>query len=504
MGPSIESFPDIPQILPHDKVFPIQIGTELFRLSGASISSDAPSYFSQFFEHQIEESEDGGGSVRTLYIDRDPITFKDISRHLQGYHIQPEDGSHFVKLFADAQFYNLPKLVSQLFESEIFIKIGNQNFQIPRDIFSSPGDSPNFFSLGFAVFFATPGETFPGLNRDGLLRPPSILPPTVPNRSAVVFSDILHLLRGYPLHIRNEAHRATLLRDCRYFHLRGLEQKLIPHQISYNLKRTRSEIVLRLEDIKPSGVSVVNDATPADRSGLAGWVHYMRPFADEEAYELILEIGGGNTRINFRTMRADFRNQARARISSLFQVIANKMNLPTTQPLGLLMMSGGATSQGVSPGNTPLSEDQVKIRIENDAHIVLDGDDYVGDRSEFGNEDDNDREDADSRPAGLQHPSATSTPSGLIRTELSPSWMQPAQAPQLGRASSSMPATKKRKRRGSLDDFGEWIIRTGQWRLRVQPHADAKGGVTVILTAVKLDAFSGEHGRNAQRPFLTA
>lgn len=31
---------DIPDILPHERVFPIQIGSELFRLSGASISSD--------------------------------------------------------------------------------------------------------------------------------------------------------------------------------------------------------------------------------------------------------------------------------------------------------------------------------------------------------------------------------------------------------------------------------------------------------------------------------
>lgn len=31
---------DIPLILPHEKVFPIQIGSECFRLSGASISSD--------------------------------------------------------------------------------------------------------------------------------------------------------------------------------------------------------------------------------------------------------------------------------------------------------------------------------------------------------------------------------------------------------------------------------------------------------------------------------
>jgi hypothetical protein len=30
----------IPNILPHERVFPIQIGCELFKLSGASISSD--------------------------------------------------------------------------------------------------------------------------------------------------------------------------------------------------------------------------------------------------------------------------------------------------------------------------------------------------------------------------------------------------------------------------------------------------------------------------------
>jgi hypothetical protein len=44
--------------------------------------------------------------VRTLYIDRDPATFCDISLHLQGYHIEPRDGSHFVKLLADAQFFS--------------------------------------------------------------------------------------------------------------------------------------------------------------------------------------------------------------------------------------------------------------------------------------------------------------------------------------------------------------------------------------------------------------
>lgn len=38
--PTRASFTDVPHILPHEKVFSIQIGSQLFRLSGASISSD--------------------------------------------------------------------------------------------------------------------------------------------------------------------------------------------------------------------------------------------------------------------------------------------------------------------------------------------------------------------------------------------------------------------------------------------------------------------------------
>jgi len=74
----------------------------------------APSYFSQFFECQLKQAEDEGDdsrSVRTLYIDRDPVTFKDISLHLQGYHVSPRDASHFVKLFADAQFYSRKPII---------------------------------------------------------------------------------------------------------------------------------------------------------------------------------------------------------------------------------------------------------------------------------------------------------------------------------------------------------------------------------------------------------
>lgn len=43
---------DIPDTLPHEKVFPIQIGTELFKLSGASLSSDG-TYFPPFVRRWI-------------------------------------------------------------------------------------------------------------------------------------------------------------------------------------------------------------------------------------------------------------------------------------------------------------------------------------------------------------------------------------------------------------------------------------------------------------------
>lgn len=69
-------------------------------------TSRAPSYFSHFFTEQLLNSGGRANEVRTLYIDRDPDTFRDIALHLQGYHIVPRDGEHFVKLFADAQFYS--------------------------------------------------------------------------------------------------------------------------------------------------------------------------------------------------------------------------------------------------------------------------------------------------------------------------------------------------------------------------------------------------------------
>ncbi|KAF1980249.1 hypothetical protein BU23DRAFT_625397 [Bimuria novae-zelandiae CBS 107.79] len=523
-------------ILPSGKVFPIQIGSELFRLSGASISSDAPSYFSHFFGEQIHSNQGRAGDIRTLYIDRDPDTFREIALHLQGYHITPRDGEHYVRLFADAQFYSLPRLTKQLFSTDIFVRIGGVPFQIPRDLFSSPGDSPNYFSLGFTQFFSTPTDTFPGLDRSALLRPPSISPPSVPNRSGETFRELVKILQGYPVDIRNEAHRAQLLRDARYFHLRGLEQRLIPCEISYNIRMGQSEILIRLDDIRQSGISFTPDA-PASNPGSdaasqlgvspapsskptspspsqsssqfrAGTVSYARPYTDDHASTniLILELSSAESTILHLPvdppkptslskpltldMRATFHGSTLARITSLFSVIASKMGLPATQPLGLMMQQtgGGVAAQPVSPANSGVSERRVRVRLDTNCHLEV-----------------------DNAPAELDVDSAT----GRIGI----------------RRAGSEQARKRVKvsdnpgwhDRDAESDASEWIwggaresevvikdgeeveesivVKRAHWRIRVE-NVEGEARMVVVLCGVRVEGYSGERGRNRGRGFL--
>ncbi|KAG8162321.1 hypothetical protein KVR01_008086 [Diaporthe batatas] len=507
----IQLISKIPYILPHERVFPIQIGSELYKLSGASLSSDAPSYFSQYFLCQIKQAEDAGqdiaSAIRTLYIDRDPATFKDIALHLQGYHVQPRDGTHFVRLFADAQFYSLPKLISQLYEESIFISIGHREFQIPRDSFSEPGNSPNFFSLGFAIFFSNPSaDLFPGLDREGLIRPPSILPPSVPNRSADTFAELLHLLRGYPVDIRSEAHRAALLRDCRYFNFKGVEQRLIPHSITFNQSRGRDEIALRLEDILKSGISVLPervDIAARERDNFLGWVNYARPFVDssQRPLELVLEIGGDCTRLHFDKdgpaggTRLEFFREVRTRVTKLFEVIASKLNLPpTTQPLGLLMASGGASSQPATPGNTPLSDDLVKCVLESETAITLDGERYTAHIPSMVDPADEILDGAGNMSApSSAGPANMDSPASFAGLSLNP----PRKRRRVADGSAVGPDGG-----AGVPSRGFWVVRTGQWRLRIQAAKNGRSAVECVLIAVKLDAMSGEHARNEARGFL--
>lgn len=422
------------------------------------------------------------------------MTFREIVRHLQGYHIKPKNNEQFVRLFADAQFYGLPRLMAQLFESEIYMQIGDRDFCIPRDLFSNLGDSPNYFSLGFAICWSNPKDVFPGLDRNSLLRPPPINPPAVPNRSGEIFADIIRLLHGYPLHIRNEEHRASILRDCRYYHLRGLEQKVIPHEISENPLRGRSEIVIRLEDVRQSGVQFSSDtpvSSPLSDPGLTGgWVVYARPFVDDKSHYLIIEIGGDSATLDLTSMRADFHGLTKARVSSLFQVVANKMNLPTKAPLGLMMMSGGASTQPASPAHSALGEDRVAIRIDRDTDLVVDGESYA-----FPSSDDDSNLAFSPQPRPMKRRRIDMEQMGSDR--LSP--FDPSST-NAYTYTSPHAHTETSQLNGVMSR--NWIVRTGQWRLRVQRNESANR-LELVFIAVKLDVYTTEWRRNRARQFLS-
>ena len=433
----------------------------------------------------------------------------------------------------------MPRLQAQLFESEIFVEIGNENFRIPRDIFSAPGNSPNYFTLGFTVFFSSPGDVFPGLNPRGLLRPPAIHPPRIPNRSPKIFSDILHMLRGYPLTIQNHNHRQQLLTDARYYNLRGLEQQLIPHTISHSIHRQVSEIAIRLQDIKPSQISpdLNNDdssspmfsLSPSPQSSSGRWITYARPFVDETLYHLILEISdssdnGGPISFDLTTMRATFFGTTRSRITNLFQTIANKLNLPTTMPLGLMMMEkGGAAGIAMSPGNTGLSEDKVKVEVNDETHILLDEKEYnwQSHRPEVEEKEGEVIISAtEAEELDIFEPQPIPPPSLEIWPEFPPDPEPPKTRNITGKRSLPSPSPKphssKRHKTATNTDqttlpiSTTWTIHRGQWRLRVQHRISTTDGSTddggsnleIVMVAVKLEATSGEKARNAQRGWL--
>jgi hypothetical protein len=248
-----------------------------------------------------------------------------------------------------------------------------------------------------------------------------------------------------------------------------LEQRLIPSAVSFNLARGRDEIVLRLRDILKSGIAVSSEPTATDPH--AGWVNYGRPFVDERPFELVLEIGDESTRLRIAPgqgagegggveARAEFFGEMRARVTKLLEVVATKLGLPPTAQLGgLLMGKGGGASAPPSPGNTPLSEDLVKVVIDSESSVLLDG-----------------------KP-----------------------WTPVPEDDQLAWATGSIDAALMPRKRKRVDEQGgaeEWIVKTGQWRLKLQGARNGKAVVECCLVAVKLDAYSSERARNGQRSFL--
>jgi replication factor C subunit 3/5 len=105
-------------------------------------------------------------------------------------------------------------------------------------------------------------------------------------------------------------------------------------------------------------------------------------------------------------------------------------------------------------GNALLKEDLVRIALEPESAIILDGKDYLED---------------------------------FINAAAS--------------ESSTNEYPRKRKRADGDSGDEEWVVTTGQWRLRIQNAPNGRG-VECILVAAKLDAMSSQLSRNMSRSFL--
>ncbi|CUS25022.1 LAQU0S25e00144g1_1 [Lachancea quebecensis] len=277
---SLSLSPGPEAVLPPDNTYAIQAGGELFRLSGFSLNSDAPSYFTAHFSRDPSA---------TLILDRCPSVFRLIVQHLQGYAVNVDDETQFTALFSDALYFSLPRLQTLLRTSDYhYTCVGGVHFKLPKHLVSEPGNTPNYFDV-------TSGSVFQDLERvfrsKNLARPPPLSPPYV-SRSPEYFAQLISLLQGGALDLAPCARRSLIL-ECRYYRFLRLEQQLVPCRLSWNPFSRTPEVFLDLVDVKSAGVSLPDHplsvaATPAEpvakkpRTAFTT-VQYKRPFIDAES-----------------------------------------------------------------------------------------------------------------------------------------------------------------------------------------------------------------------------
>jgi len=265
-------------VLRTEKIFSIQVGYKLFRLSGLSLSSDAPSYFTRFFSS--EENAD-----KVLFIDRNPKVFEKIYNHLQGYTLDIQDAYEMVHIWSDAYYFGLKRLQSFLVNEDIFAVVGSQSFKISRNLLMSSGNYPNYFTINYENTLVDKVKI---IEQKNMLRPPPQLPPIVSNRSPKLFGELLEVMLGNHLIIQSDDHRQLLIRECKYYRFLELEQRIIKHSIINNpFSQNTQEIIINLKDLHYKGIF---NESPPDKT-LEVPLKYCRPYiVKEPRRNLIFQI----------------------------------------------------------------------------------------------------------------------------------------------------------------------------------------------------------------------
>lgn len=273
----MEFDPLIPNILPHLRVYSLQIGYKLFKLSGASLSSDGPSYFTKYFLT-------AGNEDKTLFVDRNPVVFEYIYNHLQGYHISIPPCDIYMQLWLDSIYFQLKRLRTLLKDEGIPITIGDQRFVLPQALLMETGNYPNYFSVSLESVYH---EDYQLVERLKVIRPPPQRAITVPHRSSKLFDDLMEVLRGNTTALGDKHHRRLLVRECRYYRFQELEQRIINCKISpNNYYENKQDILIDLLDVATKGVISVENS-----GGKEKHVQYTRPHVKKERKSnLIVQI----------------------------------------------------------------------------------------------------------------------------------------------------------------------------------------------------------------------
>jgi hypothetical protein len=108
----------------------------------------------------------------------------------------------------------------------------------------------------------------------------------------------LRYLQGYEIGIKDEVHRQNLLKDARFYHLKGLTEKLLASSMTVNgfakEGSAKNEILFRLKDIRPASVLLPennnnNDVVLSDENSTGPTRHIMYKNKEGAVYVLLVE-----------------------------------------------------------------------------------------------------------------------------------------------------------------------------------------------------------------------
>lgn len=299
------AYPTIPELLPHNRNYTLIVGGVEFQLSGASLSYDSPSYFTDYFLKNPNE--------RSLTIERSGKVFEKVLLHLQGYSIEIDNDFEWLYLLSESTYFSLQKLRNRLISEGIIVNVSNQIFKIPQEVFMNrSGNHPNLFTLLHNNIINDP---LIGKSKSVFLRPPPFSP-IITNKNPEIFKQLLNGIYGNEIIIHNEKHRRDLIKDCKYYQFFELEQRLIPVDIKTNPFTGDEEIVIKFEDIKKHGL--LNNAMN-NLNQLFSRVQYSRPHLDVNYWrDLVVQFDSTDLSIRINPALNFFQLVSKGKYSTKF------------------------------------------------------------------------------------------------------------------------------------------------------------------------------------------